>query len=108
MAGLVLDTDEVIVRKTVGARMVLGFHRSATVPHHHVEGRNGAAKRGQRGYQNQRQNTPIRGHPVHQHPILTVGSDLLSQVSYVNTEGSHPGQGKSPGHYPQALGGLWD
>ena len=36
MIGLVLNADEMIVRKTVGARMVLGLHRSLPVPHHHV------------------------------------------------------------------------
>jgi len=45
LVGLVLDTDEMVVRKAVGVPVVLGFHRSLPIPHHHIEDGDRAAKR---------------------------------------------------------------
>ena len=45
LTGLVLDANQMVVRKTVGTWMVLGFHRGAPIPHHHVEDGDRATER---------------------------------------------------------------
>ncbi len=87
MAGLVLDTDEVVVGKTVGTGVVFRFNRSLPVPHHQVEDGDHAIQGGKNCYKHQCRKTLVRGFPFHQHPMVNVPSDLVSRVSYVKIEG---------------------
>jgi hypothetical protein len=79
-----LNAEEVIVGKTVGARYVVSFDCSLPVPHHHVKDGDRSTDSHQGSDQGQRQQTPGRVIPIHQHPIEVVTSDLLYRVSYVN------------------------
>jgi hypothetical protein len=45
LVGLLLDTDEVVMREPVGIRMVVGFHSRPAVPDHHIQDGYGAAQR---------------------------------------------------------------
>ena len=79
-----LDAEEVVVRKTVSARVMLGLYRSLPVPHHQVEDGDRATERRQGGDEYQRRKTLDRGFPIHQHPMVNVTSHLPNRVSYVN------------------------
>jgi hypothetical protein len=49
-----LDAEEVVVRETVSARVMLGLYRSLPVPHHQVENGEYATERRQSGDEHQR------------------------------------------------------
>jgi hypothetical protein len=49
-----LDAEEVVVGKTVSARVMLGLYRSLPVPHHQVEDGEQSTERRQGGDEHQR------------------------------------------------------
>jgi hypothetical protein len=66
LVGLLLDTDEVIMRESVGTRVVAGFHSGPPIPDHHVQDRNSTAQGRKSGQEVYRKClAPARGVSTH-------------------------------------------